>query len=190
MWQALRQRQIPPLPGQLAFGTPGQLAMPPIAAVPGARPPADATALLRMLLGLPQLQTALQSAAVLGPAGSRTMELPIPTSTAGGVRSVQVPLGAMMNAIAALAGRSMEELNASTQESDPEIPEYLVDEDGEFIVDPTNAAERAALLTHMVRLNQAAARAGWFVEAREPDEGLDDTEAWARDAGFERWERP
>jgi hypothetical protein len=151
---------------------------------PGARPPADATALLRMFLGLPQLQSALQSAAVLGPAGPRTMELPIPAADApGGVRNLQIPLGAVMNTIATLAGRSMEELNASTQESDPEVPDYLVGENGEFIVDPGSAAERAALLTHMVRMHQAAHRAGWF-EARESDEELDEAEAWARDAGF------
>jgi len=187
MWQALRQGQIPPLPGQLPFGAgAGQLAPPPMG-MPGARPPADATAMLRMFLGLPQLQSALQSAAVLGPAGPRTMELPIPTGTPGGVRNLQVPLGAVMNTIAALAGRSMEELNASTQESDPEVPDYLVGEDGEFLVDPASAAERAALLTHMVRLNQAAQRAGWFVEAREADDELDEAEAWARDAGFESW---
>jgi hypothetical protein len=154
MWQTLRQGQIPALPGQLPFGTgASQLAPPPTAAMPGARAPADATALLRMLLGLPQLQSALQSAAVLGPAGPRTMELPIPTGAPGGVRNLQIPLGAVMNTISALAGRSMEELNASTQESDPEVPDYLVGEDGEFLVDPASAAERAALLTHMVRLN-------------------------------------
>jgi hypothetical protein len=144
-----------------------------------------------MFLALPQLQSALQSAAVLGPAGPRTMELPIPAAgTPGGVRNVQLPLGAVMNAIATLAGRSMEELNASTQESDPEVPEYLVGEEGEFIVDPASATERAALVTHLVRLNQAAQRAGWFGEAGEADEDLDEAEAWARDAGLERWESP
>jgi hypothetical protein len=143
-----------------------------------------------MLLGLPQLQTALQSAAVLGPAAPRTMELPIPTGSPGGMRNLQVPLGAVMNTISALAGRSMEELNASTQESDPEVPDYLVGEDGELLVDPASSAERAALLTHMVRLNQAAQRAGWFVESGEVDEDLDEAEAWARDAGFDRWGKP
>jgi len=187
MLQALRQGQIPPLPGQLPFAAAGgQLAPPPMPAMPGARPPADATALLRMFLGLPQLQTALQSAAVLGPAGPRTMQLPIPSGTPGAMRNLQIPLGAVMNTISALAGRSMEELNASTQDSDPEVPDYLVGEDGEFLVDPASAAERAALLTHMVRLNQAAHRMGWLAEGREADEGLDEAEAWARDAGFDR----
>jgi hypothetical protein len=190
MWQALRQGQIPRLPGQMPGGMgAGTLAPPPMAPMPGARPPADATALLAMFLALPQLQSALQSAAVLGPAGPRTMELPMPTAgTPGGARNLQIPLGAVMNTLAALASRSMEELNASTQDSDPEIPDYLVGEDGRFLVDPASAAERAALLTHMVRVHQSAHRAGWFVEAREAGEGLDEAEAWARDAGFERWE--
>ena len=196
MSQALRQGRIPPLPGQLPFGT-DQPAPPPMAAMPGVRPPAEAMALLVMFLRLPQLLSALQSAAVLGPAGPRTMELPIPIArpTAGvrgvrgmrGMRNLQVPLGAVMNAIATLAGRSMEELNASTQESDPEVPDYLVGEDGELLVDPASAEERAALLTHMVRLNQAGQRAGWSAwarEAREADDELDEAEAWARDAGF------
>ncbi|HEX8107589.1 MAG TPA: hypothetical protein VF516_07655, partial [Kofleriaceae bacterium] len=188
LWQALRQGQIPPLPGQLPGGMgAGQLAPPPRATMPGARPPADATALLGMFLGgLPQLSGALRSAAVLGPDGPRTMALSIPAAGApGGVRNVQIPLGAVMNTLASLASRSMEELNASTQESDPEIPDYLVDEEGRFLVDPASAAARAGLVTHIVRVHQAAHRAGWFAEA---EEGLDEAEAWARDAGFERWE--
>jgi len=181
--QALRQRQIPPLPG-----LPGQ---PPPALTPAAPlvPQTDGMALLRLILGNPQFQQALQLTAVMGSAGPRAVELPVPaTSPPRRMRSISVPLGAVMNAISALAGQSMTELNASTREDDPEVPSYLVDEEGEFIVDPASPEDRAALVAHLFRVSEQAARSGRFSPSRgrlpETADELDESDAWARAAGF------
>ena len=98
-----------------------------------------------------------------------------------------------MNAISLLAGQSMTELNAETREEDPEVPSYLVSEDGEFVVDPASPDDRAALVTHLFRINDAAQR----LDAPGPpdddtfDDGgfgssdeLDESEAWAENLGF------
>jgi hypothetical protein len=189
--QALQLGQIPGLPGQ------APQAPAPVAAPRPAAPQLDATGMLRLLLGNPQLHQALQLATVLGSAGSRNVELPLPAApppAAAAPRArpaprtpsmMQIPLGAVMNAIAALAGQSMAELNASTREDDPEVPEYLVSETGEFIVDPTNAAERAALVTHYFRLSGEAMRSGLFGGAQKA-KVLDESDLWARDAGLDR----
>ncbi len=181
--QALRQRQIPPLPGQPA--------QPPPAVTPAAPlvPQTDGMALLRLILGNPQFQQALQWAAVMGSAGPRTVELPVPaTAPPRRMRSVAIPLGAVMNAISALAGQSMTELNESTPEDDPEVPSYLVDEEGEFIVDPASPDDRAALVAHLFRVSDQAQRSGPVGPPHdglpEAAEELDESEAWARDAGF------
>ncbi len=89
-----------------------------------------------------------------------------------------IPLGAVMNAIAQLAGRSMTELNAGTREEEPEVPVYLVDEQGEYVVDPANAEDRAALVAHLFQVTAAA------TEHVEPLVEMDESESWAREAGF------
>ena len=93
-----------------------------------------------------------------------------------------------MNAIAALAGQSMTELNESTPEDDPEVPSYLVDEDGEFVVDPASPDDRAALVAHLFRISDEAQRSGrfWTTQrsASRGDDELDESETWAREAGF------
>jgi hypothetical protein len=152
-------------------------------------PQADGTALLNLILGNPQFQQALQWTAMMGSAGPRTVQLPVPaTGAADRMRSVQIPLGAVMNAISALAGRSMVELNATTREDEPEVPPYLVDEDGDFIVDPANPDDRAALVAHLFRVSDEAQRwAGSWQSDGEPAEAdgeLDESEEWARDAGI------
>ena len=209
--QALRMGQIPALPGPapvqmqsrpqlqmpaampMPASQPGQLQMPsqsgqaqgaPLAPQPqpGTAGPFDATGLLRLLIGSPQLQQALGNAAVLGTAGPRAVTLPIPA--AGGPGSgnpVSIPLGAVMNAIASLAGQALTELHESCREDDPEVPEYLVNDEGEFIVDSASPEERAALVTHYFRLAGEAQRSGWFGESAA---GLDESDSWARDAGF------
>jgi hypothetical protein len=181
--QALRDRQIPSLPG-----LPSQ---PPPAVTPAASmaPQTDAMTLLRLILGNPQFQQALQWSAVMGAAGPRAVELPVPaTSAPRRMRSVPIPLGAVMNAISALAGQSMTELNANTREDDPEVPAYLVDEEGEFIVDPAIPHDRAALVAHLFRVSEQAERAGRFRPPdslpREAADELDESDEWAREAGF------
>jgi hypothetical protein len=185
--QSFRPGGIPPLPGQAYPG----MAAPSAMGYPShAGPQTDATSLLRMFLGSPHLHQALQSAAVFGQAGPRTMELPMPAyGVPGGMRTVQIPLGAVLNPIMSLAGRAMEEMNASTREDDPELPEYLVGEDGQLLVDPANPDQRAALVVHMMRASQEATRSGWFSQGEGADEGVDEgvdeSEAWAREAGFD-----
>lgn len=192
MIQALRSGHIPPLPGQQPAPAvaPGAAAAP---AGPGAAPsgaiappsgaPLDATAMLRLMLANPQLHQALQWSAVLGPAAPREVELPVPASGARGrARTVRVPLGAVLNTIMGLTRQSMAELHANGAVEDPAVPEYLLGEDGEFLVDPASSNERAALVEHLFRLSHEAERAGWF-----EDEGggyEDESESWAREAGW------
>jgi len=181
--QALRQRQIPRLPGPTGPPPPAVAAVAPLV------PQTDGMALLRLILGNPQFQQALQQAAVMGSAGSRAVELPVPaTSPPRRMRSIPIPLGAVMNAISALAGQSMTELNESTREDDPEVPSYLVDDEGEFIVDPAISADRAALVAHLFRVSEQAERSGGSrpTSGRPPEatHELDESEAWAREAGL------
>lgn len=173
--QALQQRQIPPLPG---------------AAAPGAAqapPQRDGLGLLRLILTNPQFLQTLQSA-TSSVAARRTVSLPVPmASRPQQRRSVQIPLGAVMNAIAALASQSMAELNATTTEDDPELPSYLVDEQGEFVVDPADPTARASLVTHYFHAN-ALADEGEDVEQAnrfyETDAEMDESDVWAEEAGF------
>jgi hypothetical protein len=155
--------QVPPLPG-----------MQPAAPQGWGPPRLDATNLLGMILGNPQLQQALQLMGTYGAAAPRTMGLPVPG--AGGMRMMPIPLGAVMNTIGALTGPALMELNQLTGEDDPEVPEYLVGESGEFLVDPTSSDERAALVAELFRV---AAASG------ESPETMDESELWAREAGFD-----
>jgi hypothetical protein len=183
--QALMQRQIPPLPAPV----PQPVAPPPAAAPMPAQP--DAFGLLRMILTNPQLQQALQSAPVSAAAAAvpRTVALPVPSPMAPNqMRNVPIPMGAVMNAILALAGQSMTTLHESVSEDEPEVPAYLVGEDGEFLVDPGSDDDRAALVAHLFRLSDAAQRSGRYPQPhrrpRAPDRQLDASDAWARAAGF------
>jgi hypothetical protein len=106
------------------------------------------------------------------------------------MRTVALPVGSVANLIATLAGRVAEEMNAHTSESDPELPDFLVDDRGQLIVDPADAGQRAALVAHTIRTSREAVRSGWFGQAAGPlpqveplDRGESD-EAWAREAGF------
>jgi len=182
--QALQQRQIPPLPGPVVQPAPAPAPV-------HAQPRTDALGLLRLILTNPQLQQALQSGAPGAAAATmpRSVELPVPAPAAPRhVRSVPIPLGAVMNAIAALAGQSMTELNEYTREEESEVPEYLVDEAGDFVVDPASADDRAALVAHLFRLSDATQRSGRYPRLnRRPAPArveLDEHDQWARDAGF------
>jgi hypothetical protein len=182
--QQLRQGAIPPLPAQPAapFAPPSGFPAPP-AAHPG-HGPMDSTALLRMMIGNPQLQQAVQWAAVLGPAAPRTVALNVPAPNVPN-RTQEVPLGAALNALGTLLRRSMFELNAGTREDEPEMPEYLLGEEGDFIVDPASPDDRAALVTHLFRIDAAARRSQQAGAEAGLDEGRGDMDAFARDAGFD-----
>jgi hypothetical protein len=172
---ALQQRQIPPLPGPFMQ--------------PAAVPQHNALTLLGLILANPNLQRTLQSAQMTGTA-PRTVELPVPVATASSrPRPVPIPLGAVMNAIVALAGQSMTELNESTPEDDPEVPSYLVGDDGDFLVDPGSPNDRAALVAYLFRLSDEAERDRNGRRSEQEDESedereIDESEAWAEAAGF------
>jgi hypothetical protein len=106
--QSMQQRQIPPLPSP---------------ATPWAGGQTDSLGLLRLILGNPHFQQALYHAALSGAGSVPPVALPMPAMDPARMRSVQVPLGAVINAIAGLTGPAMMQLNARTSESDPEVPE-------------------------------------------------------------------
>lgn len=192
--QQLRQQQL----RQQQAGTTAQRPGTPTAptGTPAAGGQLNATALLGLLLsnrgGLQQvLQRALQQAPVTGSAARREVVVEVPSNAGGyeSTRSVSIPLGAVMNTIASLATQSMVELNANTHESDPEIPEYLLGEDGQFIVDPANPDQRAALVLHYLRAARHAEYDGDTDDDESEDWGLfdsfeEDVDAWDDDFAF------
>ena len=166
--QALQQRQIPPLPAPAP-----QPVMPQIAA-PAQQP--DALGLLRLMLTNPQLQQALQGVPGVGGYGygAPGVQLPVPVPAAPQqLRSVQIPLAAVFSALGSLAARS--ETGQLAESLDEEPPEYLVGDDGYYIVDPASADDRDALVAHLFRLSDAAQGLGLE---------LDESEEFANAAGF------
>lgn len=137
-----------------------------------------------MILTNPQLQQTLQTQAA---PRAVTLRMPV-AGVPGAARPAQIPLGAVMNAIALLAGQSMTELNEFVSEEEPEVPEYLVDDNGDFIVDPGSADDRAALVAHLFRVDEAAQRLTWesqeYYPLDESEGELDESEEWARAAGL------
>lgn len=182
--QALQQRQIPPLPG--VSQAPALAAAPPAAPpAPALAPAADGLALLRLILANPQFQQALAGG---GPGGmpAPAMSLPMPPRPGTAQpRRTRIPIGAVLNAVALLAGQSLNELSEQTAEDAPDVPEYLVGEDGEYIVDPSDPPSRASLVAHYFRVSDAIRRRQPASAPRPtPPSPLTDADAWARDAGF------
>ena len=106
---------------------------------------------------------------------------------------MDIPLGAVINAIAGLTGPALMQLNARTSEADPEVPEYLVSEDGEFIVDPASSDDRASLVVHMFEVSDEAQRLDEALQQQrqlsQPSQRrayteLDEADEWARDVGL------
>ena len=157
--------------------------------------------MLRTIMGNPQFQQAMHWSAVMGQGAPRSIQLPIPApGYPGDVRSVSIPMGAVMGTLSTLAGNTRTQIGATTREDESEVPEYLIDEDGDFVVDPASPDDRAALVAHLFRLNEEAQRSGWFqppVEM-EAESGFDkedavedviekdESELWAEEAGFTR----
>jgi hypothetical protein len=89
----------------------------------------------------------------------------------------------------AASGEALVELYEQTGEDAEEVPEYLVGEDGDFLVDPASDDDRAALVAHLFRLNEAAQQYGGdpqpeWREAEAEVEEMDESEAFALAAGF------
>ncbi len=153
-------------------------------------------AMLRTIMGNPQLQQAMYWSSMMGQAAPRNLQLPIPApGYPGDVRTVAIPMGAVMGTISTLAGSSRNQMGATTREDESEVPEYLVDEDGGFVVDPGSPDDRLALVAHLFLLNEEAQRSGWFRPPGESDgeadfdkeeAGEDESEQWAVEAGFTR----
>ena len=183
-----------PVPGQSAPGV-DQIAQllqalqqqqAPQAAPSAPAPQPDGMALLRVILTNPQFQQALMRPAQHpGAPTPRSIALPV---QAGGhparTRQMQIPMGAVLNAIATLAGHSMAELNTTTEEDEPEVPAYLVGEDGEFLADPTSADDRAALVTRWFLASDAAQRGRRGARAMNVGQQPDPSDVFAREAGF------
>jgi hypothetical protein len=127
-----------------------------VKAVAGAVGPAGpagspAAAQLLGVLNRPEILQSLM-AMIMGPVGR-------PNVPVGGN---PVPLGAFANLIGSLANQAAAEYNAIAAHEGESIPTYLLNESGDFLVDPAVPEERAGLLLSM--LNQAA------VETDESDE--------------------
>ena len=128
-----------------------------------------------MLLNNPQLRHMITSAAVAGRRGARELEIEVP----GAHSSVGIPVEALVEAISLLAQESTHELGdlarsvAGTyaQENLPQMGDYLIGEDGEWIVDPSSAEQRAALVVHYLRIGGEM--------ARRQNDGDGDLESWA-----------
>jgi len=175
LMQALQQRQIPPLP----------VAAPPAMAAPSwpGSPQADGLALLRLILLNPQFQQALGQAVTGSGVAPPPVRLPMPAiEPPSRMRPVDIPLGAVLNAISALTGPALMQLNARTSEEDPEVPAYLVSEEGEFVVDPSSPDDRASLVVHMFEASDEAQRLAAL--RRRQSRPQDETDLWAYEFGL------
>jgi hypothetical protein len=115
-------------------------------------PQSDPLSLLRMIVANPQVLQALQPPT---PATPRAISLPMPAGPAGS-QPLSLPLGAVLNAIVQLSAQGLDRVNANTREEDPEVPEYLVGEDGEFLVDPASPEARARLVAELFEISERA----------------------------------
>jgi hypothetical protein len=165
-----QQGQVPPLPSSQGATQPSVTPSVTPPSTGGAAPPpstggtapstpastggsSNAAAVLAQLFGSGGLLQSL-SGAIVGGSTAR-QEAVVELDGPEGTSQVAIPMGAVMNAIAHLATEAMLEFNASTHESAPAVPDYLMSESGEFIVDPSDSAARAALVVEYFRRAQA-----------------------------------
>lgn len=127
-----------------------------------------AAAQLMQILGRPEVLRGLMSM-VLGPAGASNMK----------VGNTSVPAAAFANLIGTLAQQALSEYNAQVGAEDVEsYPEYLMDAEGQFRVDPAVPEARAGVLLEMLRETAPSPVryrvAAEYAEDYETDEGLDE----------------
>ncbi len=124
----------------------------------------DATALLSLILSNSAFQDSLRRAAF--ERVPDTVNLAVPASMASRRRSVvPLPINDVIQAIAALAHRSTQELEESPHDeatATDATAEYLLTESGDFVVDPADSDRRVDLVTHYFRGAAEAARSGYF----------------------------
>ena len=95
----------------------------------------------------------------------------------------------VMEVLANVAREAATELNALADEDATEVPDYLVGEDGEYVIDPECAEDREALVRENLILQGELVRYDGLdrlvgMEGMAGSE-MDDSEVWARDAGFD-----
>lgn len=148
------------------------------------RQPMNNTAQLAGLLNNPQIQQLLRSSLFRRREGVVRIESDGPYS-----ESVSIPMADVVNTISRLARASAVELHALDDEDAPEIPEYLVGEDGDYIIDPECPEAREALVLEYLRDQSEADRyaelSGWDDMAGGGGYDTDAPEEWAREAGFD-----
>ncbi|MCB8978728.1 MAG: hypothetical protein H6657_15005 [Ardenticatenaceae bacterium] len=113
-----------------------------------------AAAQLLQMLSRPEVLQGLTSMA-LGRAGQQNVR----------VGNTQIPTGAIGNLLSVLANQASSEYNASTSYEGATVPGYLLDTDGEFLVDPAIPEDRAALLVQL--LDNAAWERAFLNRAEE-----------------------
>jgi hypothetical protein len=125
----------------LRLPKPGALAQQALGAVAGAAGPAGSPAAAQLLgvLNRPEILQSLM-AMIMGPAGR-------PNVPVGGN---PVPVGAFANLIGTLANQAAAEYNATAAHEGESIPTYLLNESGDFLVDPAVPEERARVLLSML----------------------------------------
>jgi hypothetical protein len=133
---------------------------------------ASATQQLLSLLAQPQTWQALL-AATLGRTGRSTL----PTGT-----TPPVPVSSILNALGTLATRAAEELSVEQAEGES-VPAYLMDAEGEYMVDLADADARAS---HLLRVLSEANEA--MVEYDEDYEYDEDDEDYEYDEDDEDYE--
>lgn len=147
-----------------------------------------AAAQLQQFLSNPKVIQALMAMA-LGREGARTMQ----------VGSGRLPVAAVANTVSYLAQEAAAAYNAEMPYSTESVPGYLLDESGEFLADPLDAAERAELVLAYFEeeawqradewQEQVADRAAFAREAYREDIWEEDDEAFFGDdddeAGYE-----
>jgi hypothetical protein len=114
-----------------------------------------------MILSHPTFQDWLRRAATRP---AEPMQLILPAGSGLSRRDVvPLPTAALMQAIAAFAQRSAQELDeaAADESEDMEAPsEFLLTESGDLIVDPEDPDRRADLVAHYFRCAAEAQRSG------------------------------
>lgn len=111
---------------------------------PSSHPPQPAAAQLLQMLSRPEIMQGLSSM-LLGGLGSGQVQ----------VGHTQVPTGAIANLLGVLSNRALAEFNAVMPSRGQEFPNYLINRNGEFVVnDPANPEDQAdALLALFEQVN-------------------------------------
>jgi hypothetical protein len=92
-----------------------------------------------------------------------------------------VPVGAIPNVISTLANQVAEEYQAIAPLDGEAFPEYLLDADGEFLVDPAVPEERAQLVMELLEEDS------WLASMDEDDEEEDvDDDFTDKEEGYDR----